>query len=204
MRIASATRIALCVAALVLGACGTTPKESFYTLSPVALPATAQSRQTAAAYSIAIGPVHVPELVDRPQLVIRKGANQVDVLEQHRWAQPLRAEIAQAISAGLAARLPQARVSFDNDAASQNADYRISVDVKRFEAVPGEAVTVQALWTIRAAGAKAPTTGQSTLREAVNGNSYDGLAAAFARAVAQAANEIADAVSSLNASGAGK
>jgi uncharacterized protein len=197
-----ALRVALCITCFVLGACASTPDESFYTLSPAAPAAPANGRKAAASYSVAIGPVHVPDIVDRPQLVVRKGATQVQILEQHRWAQPLHAEIAQALSADLAASLPQARISFDNDAAGRNADYAIAVDIKRFEAVPGEAVFVQAIWSIRTAGDKAPLTRQSTVREAVNGG-YDALAAGFARALVQISKEIAQAVSSLQPSGTG-
>lgn len=198
-----AARITLCIAALLLGGCASAPQESFYTLTPATPPALAQNRAAPAAYSIAVGPVHVPEIVDRPQLVVRKGANQVELLEQHRWAQPLRAEIAQAIAAGMAARLPQARVAFDNDAASRNADYRISMDVKRFEALPGEAALVQTIWTVRANADTAPVVSQSTVRAPVRGGGYDALAAAFGRALAQVSGEIADAVASARAS-AGK
>jgi uncharacterized protein len=196
-----ALSVALCIACLVLGACASTPQESFYTLSPAAPATAAGSRNATATYSVAIGPVHVPDIVDRPQFVVRKGATQVQILEQHRWAQPLHAEIAQALSANLAASLPHARISFDNDAAGRNADYRIAVDIKRFEAVPGEAVLVQAIWTIGATGGNTPVTRQSTVREAVNGG-YDALAAGFARALAQISKDMAQAVSSLQPPGA--
>jgi len=194
--------LALCVACLALGACGSAPRESFYTLNPVAPPSLAQNRQAAASYSIAVGPVHVPEIVDRPQFVVRRGANRVEVLEQQRWAQPLQAEIAQAIATGLAERLPQARISFGAEAPGRNADYRIAVDVKRFEAVPGKEVVVQSIWTIRTATAKTPLVRQSTFREAASGGGYDALAAAFARAVARTAGDIAETVSSLEHGGA--
>ncbi|MGN6388087.1 MAG: PqiC family protein, partial [Burkholderiaceae bacterium] len=158
--IASAVRKAVGLAAIsaslstamLAGGCASTPPESFYTLRPVA-PADAASVAPAAssapAYSLVVGPVRVPEIVDRPQLVVRKDGNEVAVLEQQRWAQPLQAEIAQALAADLSARLPQARVIPDRDAGSANADVRVTVDVTRFDAVPGAFVMVESLWTIR-------------------------------------------------------
>lgn len=87
-------RIPLCLAALVLSACAPAPRESFYTLNPTVPGLAPQLRNTADAFSVSVGPVRIPEIVDRPQLVIRKGPGQVDILEQHRWAQSLRTEIA--------------------------------------------------------------------------------------------------------------
>jgi uncharacterized lipoprotein YmbA len=202
MRTPFPIRVVACLAVLALGACGTAPKESFYTLNPATSPVSAQDR-SAAAYSVAVSTVRVPEIVDRPQLVVRDGANRVDILELHRWAQPLRAEIAQTLATGLAASLPQARVLLDRDTASQDADYRISLDVRRFEAVPGQTATVQSTWTIRAAGAGPATIGQSAIREAVNGQGYDAVAAAFSRAIMQTAGDIAGAVASLRAAHGG-
>lgn len=195
------------VAVMVLGACAMTPKETFYTLSPAtsAMPvAPAQERTSAAAYSVAVGPVRVPEIVDRPQLVVRQGANQVSVLEQHRWAQPLRAEIAQALAAGLAAQLPQARILSDRDAGSANADVRVAVDVTRFDALPGDAVVVQANWSIRTAGAAAAAPGSSSVREPVNGAGNEAIAAAFSRAVATMGADIAHAVQVRQPAAAGQ
>lgn len=189
-------------AALLAGGCASTSPESFYTLRPVAAAAApaASVASAAPAYSLVVGPVRVPEIVDRPQLVVRKDGNEVAVLEQQRWAQPLQAEIAQALSADLAARLPQARVIPDRDAGSARADVRVTVDVTRFDAVPGAFVMVESLWTIRRRGTDAPTHGRLAVREPVTGAGYDAVAAAFARAVRQTGDRIAEAVASPPAS----
>lgn len=153
-------------------------------------------------YAVAVGPVRVPEIVDRPQLVVRRGPTQVELLEQHRWAQPLRAEIAQAVASHLRSALPQTRVALDRDAAAQNADYRVALDISRFDATPGEAVTVQALWSIRPGTDKPPVSGQSTAREAVRGTGNDDIADAFARAVAGISRDIAASLAAMRSAGA--
>ncbi|WP_194722217.1 PqiC family protein [Noviherbaspirillum malthae] len=188
-------RTAALLACVLLGACSSAPKENFYTLNPAAVPPpTAATANNGGALSIAVGPVRVPEIVDRPQLVVRRGPTQIDLLEQHRWAQPLRAEIAQAIASGLRTQLPGARVALDRDAAAQNADVRVTVDISRFDAVPGDAVTVQALWSVRPTNDRPPLTGQSTSREPLAGSDNEEIARAFARAVASVSRDIASSV----------
>lgn len=217
MRIRNTSMMLACV---LLGACSSAPKENFYTLNPSAgaamaaasMPESRAGTSAANAASVgiavvAVGPVRVPEIVDRPQLVVRRGPTQVDLLEQHRWSQPLRAEIAQAIASGLRSHLPGARIALDRDAAAQNAQIRVAVDISRFDAVPGEAVVVQALWSLRSpasAAAQTPLAGQSAAREPLQGNGNEEIAQAFARAVAGISRDIAAAISAMPVQAAAK
>jgi len=74
----------------VLGGCASSPQPTFYTLTS----ARAQERtQADVPAAIAIGPVAVPEMVDRPQLVLRVSATQVRLDEFARWAEPLKRQI---------------------------------------------------------------------------------------------------------------
>lgn len=201
----AAVRTAALLACMLLGACSSAPKENFYTLNPAAVPSSAAppaAPDHGAALGIAVGPVRVPEIVDRPQLVVRRGPTQIDLLEQHRWAQPLRAEIAQAIASGLRTQLPGARVALDRDAAAQNADVRVTVDISRFDAMPGDAVTVQALWSVRPSNDRPPLAGQSLAREPLAGSGNEEIARAFARAVAGVSRDIAASVAAARNSAA--
>jgi uncharacterized lipoprotein YmbA len=69
-------------------------------------------------------------------------------------------------------------------AASVDPAYRVTVDVQRFESVPGETVSLEAVWLLRRPGAAATSGGRSALREAVQGEGYEALAAAHSRALA--------------------
>ena len=70
--------------ALIAG-CGAVPTQNYYVLNSVAAStnATAASK-SATGISILVDPAHVPEAVDRPQLVISDSDNQVTILEQQR------------------------------------------------------------------------------------------------------------------------
>jgi hypothetical protein len=172
--------------------CARSPKVNFYTLSARA-PETA-SRATPLR-AVAVGPVTLPELVDRPQLVIRVAADRVDIVETDRWAEPLKSEIPRLLAENLSRLLRPARVSTIDQSESRDAEYRVLVDIQRFESIPGEGVMIDALWSVRrsAVGA-APRRGRSQVREPAAGTGYDALVAAHGRALAAISSDIAKAL----------
>ena len=176
---------ALLALALALAACGTPPRERFFTLNapepPVAAPDAA---------SLAVWPVSVPEMVDRPQLVVRTTANEVVIAEQARWAEPLKSAIARVVAANLAAELGMRLAS---GARNADADYRVALDILRFDSGPDQAVLIDAAWTV--IGPKgARRTGRSVVQQQVATKYYDALAAAHSAALAKVSGEIADAI----------
>ena len=181
-----------CSCIVLLAACGSPPKERYYTLTMAATaPAPAAG---ASAASIAVGPVTVPESVDQPQLVVRVAANEVSMYEFQRWASPLKSEIARVIAANLAQELGTARVWAYAQTTLANPDYQVLVDIQRFDSVLGEAVTIDALWTVRRAAGGATKTGRSSVRETVSGAGFDALVAAHSRALASVSRDIAGAI----------
>lgn len=179
---------AICLT-LFCAACSRSPQVSFYTLEPGArLEAPVADRQ---APSLAVGPVTLPEMVERPQLVVRVAANRVDILETHRWAEPLKSELPRLIAQNLRQMLGWSRAASYQQYAGSAADYRVLVDFVRFESVPGDAVTIEAAWTVRRGAGGAPGTGRSLLREKIAGPGYDELVAAYSRAIAGLSGELA-------------
>jgi len=179
---------ALLFAAVALAGCSSPPKANFYSLSPAAAPAPAD---VTLRYSVAIGSVSIPESLDRPQLVVRAGGNQVTVAEFERWAGPLKNEIAIAIAENLKPLLGGASVYTYPQGVS--ADVKVSVDVQRFESVLGEAATVEVLWQVRPPKG-ATKGGRSVAREVPQGAGYDAIVGAHGRALAAVSRDIAAAI----------
>jgi hypothetical protein len=175
--------------ALVVAACGSTPKEHFYTLSS---PSPIEST-TPAAITVVIASIAVPEAVDRTAMVIRTGPNQVDIEDMHRWAEPLKAAIPRVLAANLAREMPNARVVSGRYAQASGADYRVNVDVRRFESSFADGATLEADWTV-AGKAGAPVSGHTLAREAATPGDHAGIAAAHSRALERLAKEIAGAI----------
>jgi uncharacterized lipoprotein YmbA len=176
--------------------CGATPTSRFYTLSAGAAPA-----PTPSDLSVVVGPVSVPAVVDRPQIVVTTGPNQVRLEEFNRWASPLQNNISRVVAENLVAMLGTPRVTLSPQTLSADADYRAAIEVQSFESMPGEVAVLDALWTVRRTKDGRSETGRTTAREAVQEKSYEALAAAHSRALARLSRDIADAVRALHRSG---
>ena len=189
------TTVAFVVVVLAAG-CGSTPPSRFYTLSAAGTPAATSSN-----VSVVVGPISVPAVVDRPQIVVSAGPNQVRLDEFNRWAAPLQSDIARVVADNLAAILGTPRVTLWSQASGAAADYRAAIEVQRFDSAPGAAATLDAVWTVRRTKDGKAETGRTTVREAAQDKSYDALAAAHSRALAQLSQDIAGAVRALERSG---
>ncbi|HEY5522324.1 MAG TPA: PqiC family protein [Desulfuromonadaceae bacterium] len=181
----------ICLAVATVG-CSRSPRVTFYTLESGAQVESAAA--ATAAPAVAVGPVTLPDVVDRPQLVVRVAANRVDILETHRWAEPLKSEIPRLIAENLRSLLGSSRVSSYLQHAGTDAEYRVLVDIQRFESSPGEAVTVEAVWSLRRATGGEAKTGRSLVREPVGTEGYDPLVAAYSRAIFAVSSDLARAI----------
>jgi len=186
----------LCALVALASGCGSTPPSRFYTLSAGRGAATAASN-----ISVTVGPVSVPAVVDRPQIVVDIGPNQVRLEEFNRWAAPLQNNIARVVADNLVLMLGTPRVTLTAQTLGVDADYRAAIDVQSFQSSPGEVAVLDAVWTVRRTKDGQAETGRTTVRETVQENGYDALAAAHSRALARLSRDIADAVRTLEGSG---
>ncbi|RKP43609.1 PqiC family protein [Trinickia fusca] len=183
--------LTLILAAGALGGCGSSPVARFYTLKP---DATLTSGESSMPLHVVVNPVTIPDLVDRPQIVTRVAGNRVSLDEFDRWAEPLKSDIARVIAADLGALLGSEHVSVFDTGADVPPVWRVRVDVMRFDSAPGDAVTVEAQWTVWSPKKSAPVTGRSLEHESVQGQGYDALVAAHDRALAAVSRDIESAI----------
>lgn len=183
--------LAPALVSVLLAGCGSSPFSSFYRLKP---DATLTSAGAAAPLYVVVSPVTIPELVNRPQIVVTLAGNQVSPKEFERWADPLKSDIQRTIAGDLAALLGSQHVSvFDADTGGPPT-WRVRVDVMRFDSALGEAATVDALWMIWPPKTETPILGHTLARESVQGQDFDALVAAHDRALASVSREIAAAI----------
>ena len=178
----------------ILAGCGSPPKERFYALSVVDA---ANSSPAQAAFAVAVGPVTVPEMVDRPQMVLRVAANRMELSELNRWAEPLKRALPRAIAASIARETPTARVYLSGTDAVNPADYRVRIEVERFDSELGKGAVVEAAWSIGGGSSTAVVYGRSLVRESAGGAGYDELVAAQSAAAAAIGREIAAALTAI-------
>jgi uncharacterized protein len=190
MRRLAASALACLLAVLAAGC--SSPPAKFYTLSAAATPASTSSK-----LSIVVGPVAVPPVIDRPQIVVTTGANQVTSDEFNRWASSVQDNLARVVAENLAVILGTARVTQYQSALGVDAEYRVQIDVRNFESAPGKYASLDAVWTVRRVKDAKMETGRTSAREATADGSYEALAAAHSRAVARLSQDIADAIRTL-------
>ena len=166
-------------------------KESFYVLSG---PDTAPPASSAGGPVIYVGPVAVPESVDRAPMVLMNSANQVELTEEHRWAEPLKTAIARVVGEHLMRLLGTTRVMSSRVGTGSDVDYRIALDVQRFDSSLAQGASVEVLWTITGKRANPPRSGRSSVREPATAATPEGVAAAHSKALARVASDIAAAM----------
>jgi uncharacterized lipoprotein YmbA len=182
----------VCWVVAVLYGCSRSPRANFYILEPTAKAEVAFPAQNA--LTVAVAPITLPDIVDRPQLVVRVDGSRVDILEMHRWAEPLKSGIPRLLADNLSRLLGSAQVSTYSQNAASEADYLIFVDIQRFESTD-DSVTVDAIWTIRRSKQGSQKTGLSHVHEPRGSESaYEALVSAYSRALAAVSNDIARAI----------
>jgi uncharacterized lipoprotein YmbA len=191
MRATALTGI-VCVITAFLTACATPPPTRFYTLTATAAPAA-----TPSALVVAVGPVTVPATVDRPEIVVSAGRNELIPEDFHRWASPLQDNFSRVIAEDLGLILGSPRVGRFPPPLGVDADYRVFVDVRNFDSTLGEAAAIDAMWTVRRMKDKKTLSGRTVARESTADGSYQALAAAHSQAAAKMSRDIADAIAAL-------
>jgi len=188
--------IGLVIGLALVAGCGSSPTVRYYTLNAVEAPA-ATAAPTKAEFTVTVGPVSVPDAVDRPQIVLRVAANRVERSEFDRWGEALKLAIPRVVAARLAGELASAQV-FVYSPSAPPADFRVLIDVERFESEPAKAVTVEASWSIRPRAKGELKSGRSVVREPVATAGYDALVAAHSRALAAVSRDIAEALRTMS------
>jgi uncharacterized lipoprotein YmbA len=199
--------LAVAIALIALAGCAgaPSPKTNFYSLTVEAAPARAQGSTGAEGGSVTrvlVSRVAIPGIVDRPQMVSRSvsmsASNSVEVFDFHRWAEPLQEAIPRVIAANLALELGPGHAVSASLMPGLPPDVRVSVDVQKFEATLGTGVAVEVLWSVRP-GVGEARVGRSVIDEPAPEAGHAGIAAAYSRALAAVARDLAAAVSGLPA-----
>lgn len=139
-----AIRILLCGALLLLSGCTTVPVTQFYTLDSEA-PAL---DKTTSMLTLSIGPIDLPEYLDRPQMVLRDGNNRLLFDEFHRWGGALDQEIERVLAGRLAAQLGTQRIYGYPSRIVAESDYRIALDIRAFDGSLDDSVQLDVAWSL--------------------------------------------------------
>jgi len=180
--------ISIALATALAAGCSTAPSR-FYSLSSTS---TADGTPAMPA-AVMVGPVTIPASVDQPEFVVQVAPNRVEVDEFNRWVSPLNDGIARAVAGDLVVLLGTPNVA-SSQLANFTPDYRVTIDVQRFESTKGQGVTFEAVWTVRKTASGATRSARTVASETAQGQGFDALAAAHSQAIAKMSGDIAAAI----------
>ena len=135
------------ISILLISACASTPPTNFYVLealsqTPVSLTDAEKKRQ------IGIGPITLPPLLERKQLVTRAEHNNVQIAEFHQWAEPVKDNVAQVLMQNLSQLQPHTIFRTYPWSAYGTVNYRVIIDIIRLDTQPGKSANIEATWAV--------------------------------------------------------
>ena len=137
---------------VILAGCvagGPSPPTRFYTLNAMSESKIPQQTETGEkCFSIGIGPVQMPEYLNRPQIVTRLSSNELKLDEFSQWAEPLTDNFSTVLSENVGALLCADPIAIYPFRGSMALDFKVEVVVMRFDGVLGQNVTLIVRWAI--------------------------------------------------------
>ena len=114
---------------LILAGCGTTPASKFYLLS-----AEAAQLPSGSSPSLGVGPIEIPEYLNRNALVYNREGNRLHIANFERWAEPLDSSISRVVRINLASLLDTQNVQSFPWSKSDQPEYGVEVTVLNLDA----------------------------------------------------------------------
>ncbi len=126
------------------------PREHLYTLdaSSSELPPSVLSPVAMERPTVVVGPISIPQLVDRPELVVRESVYTVATIEQERWAAPLKEALPRLMAVEMQRRMPDKLFLTFSSAVIAAPVARVLIDVTRFD-VARDGANVDAHWVYK-------------------------------------------------------
>jgi len=181
--------IMLCVSAL-LTACASTPT-NFYTLESQSRPPVVTTTTGATKPLIGIGPLSLPALLDRRGIVTRAENNSVQIAEFDQWAAPLQNNVLAVLSKNVATLQPNAIVRAYPWSVYGNVDYRVIIDISRFDTQLGKFANLEASWAImEEKNHTIISNGQTKLQQRLNDASYNSAAQGLSKLLSEFSQQL--------------
>jgi hypothetical protein len=197
------------ISLVLVSGCASSKPAAFYHLEPLGnLTTDMQKGSREGSIIVAIGPVMIPDYIDRAQIVTRASNNELKLAEFNRWAGSLEDDTTRVLVENISALLPQDRffvmrwISFEQ--LDTPSAYSVRVNIIRFEGAPGNSVLLKAQWLIFDKKNTLLLKKEAHISESVNGNGYDALVESMSRALGNLSQDIAGGIKSASSKTAQK
>jgi hypothetical protein len=150
------------------------------------------------AIGILVGPIRLALYLDRVDIVIRDSQNQIRLAEFSQWAGPLQENFSRVLAENLSVLLATDRVGIFPGTRAMLFDFNVTVNVTRFDGIPGEKADLRARWGILDKNRKNMLFENHTvLSQPTENDSMEALIAAESRTLADLSREIAEVIKTL-------
>jgi uncharacterized protein len=151
-----------------------------------------------AGLGIGLGPVTLPQYLDRPEVVIRTSQNSIELSPTVRWAEPVTDNFRQVLAADLGRNLNTSHIVPYPWYSDQKLDYSVRVRVDRFETTEKKTAELSARWDI-AEGDNGRTLvdRHSDISEPLSSSEPQSIAAGLSADTADLAEKITAAIADL-------
>ncbi|MFA5271365.1 MAG: PqiC family protein [Candidatus Omnitrophota bacterium] len=184
---------------LILGGCvsvSNSPNARFYALH--AIDNQASSQLEAKGLVIGVGPVKIPEYLNRPQIVNVNKDRTLSFSEFNRWAEAIDFALERIINENLAGTLNGATIEMFPWDRAVPVKYQVIANVIRLENEFNERLIFVVQWSIIDLEKKnAIVTKRSEFIQPINPHNYSGLANVLSEAGALLSSEIAQQINSI-------
>jgi len=196
--------LALALALIIAGCTMLAPHQDrtrFIVLAPVpngaANGAHPNEGQKLSSAAIGLGPIQLPEYLDRPEQVIRTSPNGFELSETDRWAEPLADNFRHVLASDLSELLGTSNIAQYPWNPGIRLDYIVHVQVQRFEADASQKAELAGRWDLRAPTNQILASRDTQLSHPMPTLNGDATAAALSEDVAELAGQIASAITQL-------
>ena len=182
---------------LFLAGCfGSTGPARFYALSPMEQAPTGQGAKTGTSeIAVGIGPIKIADYLDRSDIVTRDTGHTVKLAEFEQWAGSFENNFTHALAENIGFLLKSDHIYVHPWPRPVPADYRIALEVIRFDGQLGGEACLVARWSVFGEESeKLIAVKRSSIQEPTGGSGYEALVAAESRALAKLSQEIAQVI----------
>ena len=188
------------LALLTFGGCsfGQGQTTRYYILTSLTPASTAAAPLRGRDLAVGVGPVQLPQYVNRPQIVTGRTSHELQQASFEQWAEPLRDNFVRVLAENLSVLLATDRVAVFPWKGPMPVAYQVIVEVTHFLGEVGGETSLVALWSIVGNNGRDVLVSQkSSFREPTGQDGYEAVAAALSRTVAALSREVATAITTL-------
>ena len=176
----------------LLTACSGSTSTVYHTLSSTSTPVKSV-KLSKPVPSLGVGPVYLPNLLDRQGVVLRKNEYSLEISELHEWGGELEDEFTGTLVQHLQMRLPESQVRTVPWELEQTPLYQVTVRVAQFDGMPAGKARLRGRWQLQLAKTgKGVRASLFNLERQVGDESVEAIVRAQSHLLSELADHIVD------------